>query len=331
LPIKGRFEAIKGAFEVEIMKKSDLVVTSNKYVEAKYTLGLNEEKVIYCAMLTAREIRTGYDHETFVEVRASDYAELTGLDMKEAYQAMRRTASSLKRRFVIFQEPDPVTGLPSELEVPLVTGIRYVADAGVLRLRFTKEIIPHFTQLVDGHFTSHEIGYLAKLSSVYATRLYRLLHKELWKNKTIEFDFEYLREVFQIGGKYRAIKDFKVRVIDLAITQINEHTELTVSYENIKLGRTVVGLEFTVKEKASVVVEAPKKQKTKPTAPNKSISAFSGLERQIFMKLQHDFDFMTEEYVRSIMDKWGLDDAVIAMHKLRKELSPEYFTLEKTD
>jgi hypothetical protein len=40
---------------------------------------------------------------------------------------------------------------------------------------------------------------------------------------------------------------------------------------------------------------------------------------------------MTEEYVRSIMDKWGLDDAVIAMHKLRKELSPENFTLEKTE
>jgi plasmid replication initiation protein len=313
------------------MKKSDLVVTSNKYVEAKYTLGLNEEKVLYCAMLTAREIKTGFDQDTFVEVKAVDYAELTGLEMKEAYQAMRRTASALKHRFVIFQEPDPVTGLPSELEVPLVTGIRYVADAGVLRLRFTKEIIPHFTQLVDGHFTSHEIGYLAKLSSIYATRLYRLLHKELWKKKPIEFELEHLREVFQLGNKYDRIENFKARVVDLAVSQINEHTELTVSYENIKKGRAVVGLEFTVKEKASIVVEAPKKQKSKPSPPSKSISAFSGLERQIFMKLQYDFDFMTEEYVRSIMDKWGLDDAVIAMHKLRKELSPEYFTLEKTD
>ncbi|MDE2026578.1 MAG: replication initiation protein, partial [Patescibacteria group bacterium] len=233
------------------MKKTDLVVTSNQYVEAKYLLGLNEEKIIYCAMLTAREIKTGFDRDTFIEVRAKDFGMLTGLEDKQSYLALRRAASALKKRTVLFHEPDPVTGKPSILEVNVVDTVRYVEAAGVIRLQFSKQIIPHFTQLIDGNFTVHEIGYLSKLSSTYATRLYRLLHKDLFKGRVIEFDLEYLREILQLGNKYERIENFKAKVIDIAVTQINTHTELQVSYENIKVGRTVTGLSFTVTQKAT--------------------------------------------------------------------------------
>jgi plasmid replication initiation protein len=314
------------------MKKTDLVVTSNQYVEAKYLLGLNEEKIIYCAMLTAREIKSGFDQDTFIEVRAKDFAMLTGLDDREAYRALRRVSSTLKKRFVTFHEPDPVTGKPSILEVVLVNAVRYVEEAGVIRLRFTKEIIPHFTQLIDGNFTVHEIGYLAKLSSTYATRLYRLLHKEMFRGKVVEFDLEYLRDIFQLEGKYQLLENFKKRVVDIAVAQINEHTELKVSYESIKMGRTVTGLGFTVTQKPTEQPSkaASKQQKQSESAPQ-NLSAFTGLEKQIFNQLQRDFDFIDEEYVRQMMGKWGIDDAIAVMHKLREEMSPDNFSLEKSD
>jgi plasmid replication initiation protein len=314
------------------MKKTDLVVTSNQYVEAKYLLGLNEEKIIYCAMLTAREIKTGFDRDTFVEVRAKDFGMLTGLEDKEAYRALRRAASTLKKRTVLFHEPDPVTGKPSILEVNVVDTVRYVETAGVIRLQFSKQIIPHFTQLIDGNFTVHEIGYLAKLSSTYATRLYRLLHKELFKGKAIEFDLEYLREILQLNGKYQLLENFKKRVIDIAVTQINEHTELHVSYESVKVGRTVTGLGFKVTQKPT---EQPSKASSKSQKQSEStpqnLWTFSGLEKQIFNQLQRDFDFIDEEYVRQMMGKWGIDDAIAVMHKLREEMSPDNFSLEKSD
>lgn len=314
------------------MKKTDLVVTSNQYVEAKYLLGLNEEKIIYCAMLTAREIKTGFDRDTFIEVRAKDFGMLTGLEDKEAYRALRRAASALKKRSVLFHEPDPVTGKPSILEVNVVDTVRYVETAGVIRLQFSKQIIPHFTQLIDGNFTVHEIGYLAKLSSTYATRLYRLLHKELFKGRVIEFDLEYLREILQLGDKYGAINDFKKRVVDIAVAQINEHTELHVSYESVKVGRTVTGLGFTVTQKPT---EQPSKAASKPQKQSENthqnLWTFSGLEKQIFNQLQRDFDFIDEEYVRQMMGKWGIDDAIAVMHKLREEMSPDNFSLEKSD
>ena len=44
---------------------------------------------------------------------------------------------------------------------------------------------------------------------------------------------------------------FKVRVLDLALKQINDHTDITATYEQHKTGRKVTGFTFTFKQKPS--------------------------------------------------------------------------------
>ncbi len=50
--------------------------------------------------------------------------------------------------------------------------------------------------------------------------------------------------------------DFKKRVLDLAVDEINEKTDLKVSYEQVKKGRTITGFKFKV-----LVKDKPKKAK----------------------------------------------------------------------
>ena len=257
------------------IKEQDLVVTSNRYVEASYFFTANEEKIIYCAMVSARKMPV-VDQDTFIDVYAHDFGALVGLDDREAFRALKRASATLKKRFVSFFEPDPNTGQPSELEVPLFTALRYVPSEGVIRLRFTKEIIPHFMQLVGGNFTQHEIGYLARLSSVYAIRLYRMLHKDLWKDKPIDIELEELRYMLQLGDKYSAIKDFKINVIDIAVREINQTTDLTVSYENIKHGRSITGLRFLVsKDQQADINHAATQDKTPAGLTEKQAAWFA--------------------------------------------------------
>lgn len=46
------------------------------------------------------------------------------------------------------------------------------------------------------------------------------------------------------------MSDFKKRVLDLGIKQINDHTDITASYEQHKEGRRIVGFTFKFKAKA---------------------------------------------------------------------------------
>ncbi|MBA1941951.1 replication initiation protein, partial [Escherichia coli] len=42
---------------------------------------------------------------------------------------------------------------------------------------------------------------------------------------------------------------FKSRVLETAITQINEHTDIKATYEQHKQGRTITGFSFKFKQK----------------------------------------------------------------------------------
>ncbi|NEA10484.1 replication initiation protein, partial [Streptomyces sp. SID10692] len=63
--------------------------------------------------------------------------------------------------------------------------------------------------------------------------------------KTPIFELEKFRGQLGLGvNEYKAMGDFKKRVLDLAVKQINEKTDVTVSYEQHKSGRSITGFSF---------------------------------------------------------------------------------------
>jgi plasmid replication initiation protein len=87
---------------------------------------------------------------------------------------------------------------------------------------------------LEERFTSYDIKQIGNLSSKYAVRLYELLMA--WKMKgVVSFELEDFREKIGLDSdEYRPMSNFKKFVLDLAVSQINEHTDITVSYEQKK-------------------------------------------------------------------------------------------------
>ena len=81
------------------------------------------------------------------------------------------------------------------------------------------------------------------MSSSYAVRLFELLIQ--YSNVgTRDIELTQLRQWFMLENKYPSIKDFKVRVLDPAVRQINEHSTLKVTWSQRKTGRKVTHLQF---------------------------------------------------------------------------------------
>ena len=57
---------------------------------------------------------------------------------------------------------------------------------------------------------------------------------------------------------------FKRGVLELALKQINEHTDITASYEQHKKGRTITGFSFKFKQKKKTEAETPKNSDSSP-------------------------------------------------------------------
>ena len=57
---------------------------------------------------------------------------------------------------------------------------------------------------------------------------------------------------------------FKKYVLEPSLKQINEHTDITASYEQHKKGRTITGFSFKFKQKKKTEAETPKNSDSSP-------------------------------------------------------------------
>ena len=64
------------------------------------------------------------------------------------------------------------------------------------------------------------------------------------------FELSLFRGQMGLGdNEYNRMCDFKRRILDMAVQEINEKTDLTVSYTQEKRARTITGFKFTVRTK----------------------------------------------------------------------------------
>ena len=225
-----------------------LVVKSNELIRASYTLSTVEQRIILMSIITARDI-SDITPDTLCRIKVTDYAELYEVSPQTAYEALKEAAEVMFNRRVTIQIYDDVLKKKVPLAVRWLSGMNYLQQEGIVTVRFSKELIEHITEVYE-NFTKYKIENIANLSSQYAIRLYELLVSWRTAGKTPVFELQEFRS--QLGlepNEYDRIQNFKQRVLDNALEQVNENTDITASYEQHKAGRTITGFSFTIKAK----------------------------------------------------------------------------------
>lgn len=228
--------------------KKELVVKDNALINAAYTLDLAEQRLILLAIIEARESGKGINANNPLTVHAERYAKQFGVTRQAAYWALKEAASGLFERYFRYQSKDEENNLV-EHKSRWVGEIQYIESGAAVGLIFTSSVVPLVTRL-EQHFTSYELEQVSSLTSGYAIRLYELLIAWRSTGKTPIFEAVSFREQLGLGAnEYKTMGDFKKRVLNLALAQINEHTDITAAYEQHKAGRMIVGFSFKFKHK----------------------------------------------------------------------------------
>jgi plasmid replication initiation protein len=243
---------------------NDLVVKHNALTNASYSLSLAEQRLILLAIVDARCSGHGVTTNDPLTITAKAYENQFSVHRNTAYQALKDASSNLFDRRFSYQELNK-RGSIENVRSRWVSEIRYVDDEASVKLIFAPAVVPLITEL-ERHFTQYELGQVAGLSSAYSVRLYELLISWRSIGKTPIFELEEFRnKLGVIDGEYKLMHQFKQRVLDLAISQINEHTDINASYEQHKHGRTITGFSFKFKLKTPEP-KLPKQEKPKQNA-----------------------------------------------------------------
>lgn len=233
---------------------SKLIVKSNDLIEAKYSFNIWELRVFTKMVSLIKP--SDLDFKTYA-ISISDLANDFDLSNKNIYEIIRQVPDGLLKKIVSIPYKDKKgrrrlakTPLVSAIDIPLER-----RDEGVIYLRFDPVLKPFLLQLSE-RFTTYDLKNVMKLSSPYPFRMYELLKSHAWKShKSFSISVSDLREFLQLGKKYPRYGHFKSRVLSYCQSELNEHTDLSFTFKEIKQGRRVAEIKFFITLKEQLIIE----------------------------------------------------------------------------
>jgi plasmid replication initiation protein len=244
------------------MKIKNLRVTKgNSLIESKYSRGLIETRIVD-ACIAQIDSKNELTPDRFFEIKANDLFELTELDNVDGvYHQLKIAAKNLIDQKLLI--PETVTWINWFGSVSCPPG------EGKIILQFSVAIKPYLFA-IEGNFTSYTQKHTLRFKGSYTHRIYEFLRQ--WLSFSYkEFSIVELKDRLELENEYERIDDFKRRVINPAIDEINQYSDLWVKYTQRKTGRSVTHLCFTFRLK-----EVEKTTKLNPNSTKQLIPDFKG-------------------------------------------------------
>ena len=191
-----------------------------------------------------------------IRIHISDLENLEQL-VKEKYGRYIDFAIKLQSKVIVIEDEKQV------LTLNWFSSLRYTKGTGIITAKISDDLKPYLLELKK-EFVKAKLPTLLSFTSKYASRLFLLLKSDFDKQKkykgvlTIRYQVNYLHTNFAMPKSYiDKFYNFRVKFLDNSINEINEKTELNVSYKEIKTGRKITEIEFCISSK---VKEEEKKE-----------------------------------------------------------------------
>lgn len=215
-----------------------VVVKANSLIEASYRLSIDEVRIL---ALTIGTMDPNSNQKIFDFTVADFVREFPEISIDNAYKQIQNAIKRIYDRSVKTEDDERIT------EFRWVSSRTYFKKEGRFRIAMTDEIMPYLTQL-KGQFAQYQLKNIAYFNSVHSIRIYELITQYRSVGNR-EITIENLKKWLQVEENYSRWNNFKARVLDVAITEINEKSDLFVEYEPIKRGRKITALKFIIGHK----------------------------------------------------------------------------------
>lgn len=212
---------------------------SNNLCDARYKLTVYEQRMVIaiCSQIDDRK-----DELPTIKVKITDLADFCGFEPSRKYTMVKTTARTLRSRTLEYQMPNGdwyITGW--------INSAHYDSKEGKITFTFDERLKPELLNLKSAYLLTPAKP-LMKFDRDYSVRLYFILKKML-KVRDFEKDLDFFRDRFRLGKTYDKISNIKNRVLEPAITEINEKSDIKVWHEYIKEGRAYTKIHFIVELK----------------------------------------------------------------------------------
>lgn len=298
-----------------------LIKKSNDLIQARYKFDIWEMRLFLSILANIRK-----DDDDFTPYRIwyKDVIKAFNLKSAEAYNYLREAANSLLdkkihthyidkgvKRDVIYNIFGKIDVLSKEAHSMLSN----FDNHGYIDITVHPDMKPFLLQL-QKNFTAYDLRNITKLG-VYPVRIYELLKQyEIIGNRKLDVDE--IKEMLELKTEYPLFGNFYQRIIEPAINEINEYTDIYIStVEKIKEGKKIVALHFFFRKKTIQEIEKARKKAGTYEHPNLFSYHNESINFEQTQEVQEEIEPVNEEkdgkyleYYNIVVEKFGVSPTI---------------------
>lgn len=186
------------------------------------------------------------------QIYVNDIETITG--RKWNYQQLREATESIGSRMFEIETPQSLK------QLWLFSSVEYLIGTGSFVVKINEDAMPYFFELKN-NFTMLHLKSVLSCTSKYAKRLYAIACQ--WRSVgSVTFEISELKRILGLINKkgeeqFERISEFKTKVLEIAAKQINEFTDINISFELIKRGRSFQKVKLLIDKMPSTQQELP--------------------------------------------------------------------------
>ncbi|BDD11956.1 hypothetical protein FUAX_43880 (plasmid) [Fulvitalea axinellae] len=214
------------------------IVKDNKIINARESFTLLQQRIILlmCA-------RIGYDDTEMNEYHVPIREVLgipEGKPIGGGYDRVRKAAQGLAHSAIDIEEGDRWASYS------FVTVAKGEKGKDFVTIKFSQEMKPFFLKL-KSNYTYYLLKHVYNFSrSRFSLRIYELLIQYFPRIPKRTFKLEKLKDLLYVKGSYSRFSAFRTKVLEPAISEINEKSDIFVTYEFKREKRKYTDITFFV-------------------------------------------------------------------------------------
>jgi plasmid replication initiation protein len=262
------------------------IYLSNQLIEAHFYLPLLEQRLLYSyiSKITKKDISM-----PTITISIKDFSMLIGEEVN--YDVVKKRSKKLLERVVEIKVSEK-----EWIAFQWFSKVHYCN--GLLQIKIHEELNPYLLGLKK-EFTRFLTSDVLKFKSVYSIRIY-ILSKQYKTFKKRLFTLDELKKKLGIYNKYTKYNDFKKRVLEIAVNEINEKSDLKLEYNEIKEGRKVSEIVFFIDEDSKDIDIYKKSHKELADILNIEIEKHWDVRLQLVTILKYSKETISELYCNII-------------------------------
>ena len=226
-------------------ERFEMVLKSNELIQrSRFSLTTNQQKIVLYLISKLNYKDTEFKE---IEIDIKDFCDVCGIELNSGrrYNEIKNSIKQIADKSMWIEKQNGDETLVRWIEKPTIR-----KNNGTITLKLDEDLKPYLLNLKE-RYTEYSLIYTLPMKSKYSIRLYELLKSKHY-NKKLKYSINYNLQEFKKSidaEKYNSFKDFRKRVLEKAIEEINKYTDIIVEYKTIKSGKAINEIEFIIETK----------------------------------------------------------------------------------